>query len=349
MRHLTRPLAACVAVTAGLLAARPASADMGVGTRAIGMGGAYTAVAQGAQGAYWNPAGVARQARLDVDILSFQGRIDGPGDLSDLTSNPPTDADKAVDLAKKFSTGVTEVEVTGLVGAAGRHFALGVLGFANGAVTPRDIDGNIGIKFHTDPDTGKEIPDNGSNATFVGGAAYSIMGTYGATYTGVPGEAATPPVDWGVNVKLARGRGVTATARWNGVDEDADTHSDVGSWESKLGADLGLLYDVREDVTVGAIWRNVIQPKVPGMDSDSRLSVGAAWKPLGTNTLVAADIADIGSKTKLNIGAEWRPVKSFAVRGGLRNGKAVVGLGLGGFLSVAYQLDSNMISVGGGF
>jgi hypothetical protein len=316
------------------------------------MGGAYTAVAQGAQGAYWNPAGVARQARLDVDLLSFQARIDGPGDLSDLVDNLPTDEDKAADLAQKFSSGVTDVEVTGLLGAAGRHFALGVLGFANGAITPRDKDGNIGITFHTDPETGEDIPDEGSNATFAGGAAYSVMGTYGATYTGLPampGQPTPPPVDWGINLKLATGRSVDAFAQWNGTDTDADTESNVGDWQTKLGADVGLLYDVRPDVTIGAMWRNLVRPKVPGMDSESAVSVGAAWRPLGTNTLVAADVAGIGQNTELNVGAEWKPVSSFAVRGGLRNGKPVIGVGLGGFISVAYQLDSDMISVGGGF
>ncbi|MDP3541143.1 MAG: PorV/PorQ family protein [Elusimicrobiota bacterium] len=42
--------------------------DIGVGARALGMGGAYTALADDAHSVYWNPAGLARLEKREVSV-----------------------------------------------------------------------------------------------------------------------------------------------------------------------------------------------------------------------------------------------------------------------------------------
>jgi len=43
--------------------------NLGVGARPLGMGGAYTAIAEGAEAAYWNPAGLAQVQKMSVTFM----------------------------------------------------------------------------------------------------------------------------------------------------------------------------------------------------------------------------------------------------------------------------------------
>ncbi len=45
--------------------------QIGVGSRSAGLGGAYTALAENATAAYWNPAGLARLSRSEVSVSHF--------------------------------------------------------------------------------------------------------------------------------------------------------------------------------------------------------------------------------------------------------------------------------------
>jgi len=46
---------------------------MGLGTRAMGLGGAYAAVAEGSEGLLYNPAGLAQNRGLAVDSTILAG------------------------------------------------------------------------------------------------------------------------------------------------------------------------------------------------------------------------------------------------------------------------------------
>ena len=46
--------------------------EIGVGARAMGMGGAYAAIANDATALYWNPAGVAFASRMQVEVMHSQ-------------------------------------------------------------------------------------------------------------------------------------------------------------------------------------------------------------------------------------------------------------------------------------
>ena len=63
---------AAMALLLGATGAREAETaaflDIGVGARGIGMGGAYTALADDSSAVYWNPAGLARMDKKDFSI-----------------------------------------------------------------------------------------------------------------------------------------------------------------------------------------------------------------------------------------------------------------------------------------
>ena len=63
------PVLALVLAAAGARAAETAAfLDVGVGARGIGMGGAYTALADDSSAVYWNPAGLARLEKREVSV-----------------------------------------------------------------------------------------------------------------------------------------------------------------------------------------------------------------------------------------------------------------------------------------
>src|SRR5215471_11149577 len=68
---MAKPTVSCLFVVCSLallpLTARAQSADA-VGIRAQGMGGAFTAIADDATATWWNPAGLAAGAILNVDL-----------------------------------------------------------------------------------------------------------------------------------------------------------------------------------------------------------------------------------------------------------------------------------------
>ncbi|MBI4061406.1 MAG: PorV/PorQ family protein [Elusimicrobia bacterium] len=62
-------LAAALLLVPAARAAETASfLDIGVGARAIGMGGAYTALADDASAVYWNPAGLSRVEKRELSV-----------------------------------------------------------------------------------------------------------------------------------------------------------------------------------------------------------------------------------------------------------------------------------------
>ena len=63
-----------------LSAARSAQTTDPVGVRALGMGGAFTAVADDATATWWNPAGLAGGAYFSADHRSTPAAIDRPGE-----------------------------------------------------------------------------------------------------------------------------------------------------------------------------------------------------------------------------------------------------------------------------
>ncbi|NLG84222.1 MAG: hypothetical protein GX493_06380 [Firmicutes bacterium] len=96
-------------VTSGALAA-----DLGPGARAMGMAGAYVAVADDGTAAYWNPAGIAQ-----FKILAITPSFGAGGDWTELQTS----------IGEEFppNLGNTELQINGLLGALSRGVGVSVL------------------------------------------------------------------------------------------------------------------------------------------------------------------------------------------------------------------------------
>ena len=93
-----------------VLSAAPAGAQIfeSVGTRAQGMGGAFVAVADDATASWWNPAGLASGATLN--ILYEHGRITEPTETSGLVPASQTTPNSFA-AAFPASTGIETLSI----------------------------------------------------------------------------------------------------------------------------------------------------------------------------------------------------------------------------------------------
>lgn len=73
MRRIILTLVVGLASVGGL--AQVSLFDMGLGTRALGLGGAYAALAEGAEGLLYNPAGLAQIRGITVDSTILAGWV----------------------------------------------------------------------------------------------------------------------------------------------------------------------------------------------------------------------------------------------------------------------------------
>lgn len=73
MRRILLALGVALAGMGGL--AQVSLFDMGLGTRAMGLGGAYAALAEGAEGLLYNPAGLAQIRGITVDSTVLAGWV----------------------------------------------------------------------------------------------------------------------------------------------------------------------------------------------------------------------------------------------------------------------------------
>ena len=267
----SRKLAVLVAVlVAALVAVLPSASlaqgtsgaqflGVGIGARAVGMGGAYTSIVDDGTALHWNPAGLARVDghRLMLSHVSW---------LSDAQY-------QYASYARPF----------------GRDAAIGVALEQGGA----------------DP------WDNTGEGSFEPGDFAGIVG-YGRRMT----------ADLGVGADLKF------------LSSSLD---DRGA--SSVAVDLGVLYRVNDDTSVGAAVRNL----GPGLtfisDSDplpATLAVGVSHR--WHDVLLSMDlekINDLGATTR--IGAEYAPVQYLALRGGWIGGDETALSGLTGGVGVNWN------------
>lgn len=320
------------------ISAVPASAQLKVGARALGLGGAYTGVANDIYGTVWNPAGITQLRGFRASLFNAQATISGPDDLFGLIENFPTDTNSQIEFAKRYANGIANIQTTGHFGVGAKNYALTILPFANGTVTPRDANGNIGFGFVNF--NGQQVPAPGSTAT--------IAARYGFQAIATIGHSLNAKTRIGTNLKLINTTPTSLLVAYNANNTAIVSTTTDGPTSNYFAMDFGVLHQPSDNLTLGASLQNFVGPDRADV-APVRLSVGAAYRPRAKGWLVAADLDDIGGRTRLNFGAEY-DWKGYAIRGGVYRGKPTIGLGLfNNVFNVAYAPDATLLSVSLGF
>jgi hypothetical protein len=94
--------------------------SVGQGARAIGMGGAYTAVADDVYAPYWNPAGITQIKHFGISLgLGYQGDLEKLENVQDAISD--NEIPSREDMNQSY-------ELSGFLGAVGKYFGLSGFG-----------------------------------------------------------------------------------------------------------------------------------------------------------------------------------------------------------------------------
>jgi hypothetical protein len=343
---MRRKLPVVTLLLLAVLAALPAQAQyFAVNARALGMGGAYTAIANDIYSAPWNPAGFSYIRGFQFGLTSGQVHQTNVLDILRVLDNfPQNTVEENVNLLKFVAETATEspsdVSLSSATALGGAGFGLTIIPFGAGTIIPRDKDGNIGIKHVHLPNLNIDVPAAGSNVTFDGalGAATSL--TYGWKQRNANG------LRLGTNLNFLYGGSRFIKITYNGLSLDPiDQENSEGAKKLSLGADVGALYPAAPDVMVGAMLRNLISPGTDELSAPTRLTVGAAWTTLHHRLILSGDIANLFGQTYLNLGAEYKVVDILPLRIGLFRDVPTIGLGISKYFNVAYSPGNSFLSV----
>jgi len=293
-----------------LALALPSMAELGVGTRALGMGGAFTAIADDASAQYWNPAGLAKVKRFHFQPPNVQARVDANLDWRDIADHPPTDDDERAELLRQLSGGTSRVEVAINLALAMPGFAVAVVPSAEAVLDARGVT----------IDQGTGYPTIGSTAE-IRGTGYVMMAVSAARR--LKDGAAI-----GVTVKSVKSKSFIQPIRYIDDVGESEDLPDTETDDSGLGIDVGYMRDLTPDTSIGAMFRNLIRPGLGDASPERQVNVGIAHKLPKGNVLLAADISNLFDKPSLNLGAELRAGKFLNLWGGIYERKPTLGLGV---------------------
>jgi len=315
-------IAGAVGVILLIFLGMPAFAFTRPGTKALGMGGAFTAVADDPSCIFWNPAGVTQLGRFNLDAsLSATGEnVENFANLYELyKALLNMDYKAAEDLVGKISAPMSLEPTLNLEIAIARRFAIS--GAARTEVSIDKFEFNEGaIPPYV------EIKD-------VETALTPIYLTYA---TGLPASA----FKVGLNAKYIQGirhsSHFTLLANGDTVEIDPEQTSNA---QTATSFDLGVLYAPEDSkITYGLMVEDVFEPKVnfPDMTEPDlkfltlsrKVNFGLAFKGIPRLTL-AADVHDLtGNNKTFHIGGEM-DLSLLKLRAGLDDGNLTYGLGLG--------------------
>ena len=283
------------------------AAELGMGAAALGMGGAFTAVANDQSATYWNPAGLAKMQGFHLQLPNVQAQITSTLDWRDVVDNPPTNADDRIALLQKLQSGTTSLGVSANMGVSWNNFAV----FAQ-PLGEAELDATK-VTFSGD------YPTPGSKAR-IAGAAYAHVGIgYGTTLT--DGTAV------GVTLKSVTVKSFDDTITYT---DNAGNYSEskVEQDESGLGMDVGYLREVKPDTDLGIAVRNLFGPSAGDVSPHRQVNIGVAHRIPAAKLLLAADVRSLFDEPTINLGVEFRPASALALRAGLYHHNLTLGVGV---------------------
>lgn len=305
----------------------PAPGFAGVGARAIGMGGAFVAVADDATGPMWNPAGENRNGGSTVPIGAFGATRNLDADnIQDLIDD--LDDAQAGNLGAAQNLFQTALQGMNINLLAAPYTAVGPFHHVNlyanvqvvGNVTLTGFDaGNDGL-FNT--------PGPANVGDTVTASAYaSGVGNIGLTYSCSLGEGWRGGVALKTVLLRARVYNYQANLATSTTINTVGTGTNTGELsDTTLSADLGFLYTPEDpsELSFGLVVRDLTQPSLndQGVNVPLRRQIDVG---LATRTkdgwLIAGDIQDLtGRRTghpTVHLGAEKVVNDWLTLRGGL--------------------------------
>ena len=307
----------------------PASGELGIGTRALGMGGAFTAVADDSTTFYWNPAGLANTRQFQFQPPSIQVRTDSNLDWQDVLNNLPTSDIERMRLLKQLGSGVSSIEVS-----------------ANLTMVSN------GLAIFTQP-TGRATLD-ASDVTFAGdypvmGSRATIQGS-GLLYTGLSGaRRINGNSAIGVTVKAVRAMGYSETIEYVDATGGTGVVAESETNDTGVGMDLGYLLHLSRQSSFGLVVRNLVRPSLGSMSPDRTVTLGLAHRVMNGKLLLSADVENAFGDSNVNVGMEFMAGKNCRLWAGVYQDKPTLGLGLdtmGGRLQFSLSPDNTSLMSG---
>jgi len=292
-----------------LALARPVQAEqfpsLYQGTRVLGMGGAFTAVADDYNALVYNPAGLTQLDGTAIDLLTVEGEVsDSARNLvDDLQAAQGGTEAAAASLLRSHVGDHIRLRFNSFPNVVNPHFGVGILGQAT-------LDGDFRNQVNPVVNVDAKVD----------------WGVTGAVAHKVSGD-----LSLGVGAKYVRREGlVRSFTTLDIASSNFDPLADVGNAESDVAFDLGALYHFSHlplSPAVGVAYLNAGDLDFGPFGSiPSQLNVGLSVRPkIGPfSVTLAADFVDltknVGTDTdnrkRTNLGAEVALWKFLAVRAG---------------------------------
>jgi len=294
------------------------------GTKALGMGGAFTAVADDASCVFWNPAGLSQLGRFNLNLsLSASGEnVEGFSNLYDLyKALEDQDYEAAKETIDKGISAPMSLEPT---------FSLEI------AIAHRlALSGAVQTEFSVEKFEYKDDISGSGPYVEIQDVETGIVPIYLTYATALPSS----PFTVGLNAKYIQGIRHSShfklLATGDTEEMDPEQTSDA---QTTISFDLGILYSPEDSkLTYGLMVEDIFEPKVkfpemkdPDLESltlPRKVNFGVAFRGIPRITL-AADVHDITSNDRtFHIGGEL-DLSPLKLRAGLNDGNLTYGLSL---------------------
>ena len=303
--------------------ALPASAELGIGTRALGMGGAFTAVADDSTTFYWNPAGLTNTTEFQFQPPSIQVRTDSNLDWQDVLNNLPTNDIERMKLLKDLGSGVSSIDVSAHLTMASNGLAIFTQPVGQATLDATDVS-FVG-----------DYPVMGSRAT-IRGTGFLYTGLSAARKVG--GNSSI-----GVTVKTVKALGYSETIEYTDPIGGTAVVTETDTRDTGVGMDLGYLLHFSRQSSFGLVVRNLLCPSLGSLTPERTVTVGFSHRVMNGKLLLAADVENAFGGSNVNLGMEFRAGKRCSLWAGSYQSKPTFGMGLniaGGRLQFALSPDS---------